>query len=54
LKKKINKNILYKYVKTIAKIKLIADKSGKQVLLKTVEKFNEACNEIAETSNLLI
>ena len=36
-------------MKTIAKIKLVADKSGKQVLLRTVEKFNEACNEIAQT-----
>ena len=36
-------------MKTIAKIKLIADKSGKQVLLRTVEKFNEACNEISQT-----
>jgi len=42
-------HILYKYVKTIAKIKLLTDDDGKKRLLDTMEAFNSACNEIAET-----
>lgn len=41
--------MLYKYVKTIAKIKLLTDESSKKGLLDTMEAFNSACNEIAET-----
>ena len=36
-------------MKTIAKIKLISDEVGKKILLKTMEAFNQACDEIAET-----
>jgi IS605 OrfB family transposase len=36
-------------VKTIAKIHLIADENGSKRLLDTMEAFNAACNEIAET-----
>jgi IS605 OrfB family transposase len=36
-------------VKTIAKIKLLTDEIGKKRLLDTMEAFNNACNEIAET-----
>ena len=36
-------------MKTIAKIKLLTDENGKKRLLDTMEAFNAACNEIAET-----
>lgn len=36
-------------MKTIVKIKLLADEIGKKSLLDTMEAFNLACNEIAET-----
>lgn len=36
-------------MKTIAKFKLVTDEIGKKVLLKTMEAFNRACDEIAET-----
>ena len=36
-------------MKTIAKIKLLADEIGKKSLLDTMEAFNLACNYIATT-----
>jgi predicted transposase len=36
-------------MKTIAKIKLLIDENGKKRLLDTMEAFNNACNEMAET-----
>ena len=36
-------------MKTTIKIKLLTDKEGKKLLLDTMEAFNNACNEIAET-----
>lgn len=36
-------------VKTIAKIHLLTDEIGSKILLATMETFNQACNEIAET-----
>jgi IS605 OrfB family transposase len=36
-------------MKTIAKIKLLTDEDGKKRLLDTMEAFNLACNQIAET-----
>jgi putative transposase len=42
-------NILYKYVKTIAKMHLLTDENSSKRLLDTIESFNAACNEIAET-----
>ena len=36
-------------MKTTTKIKLLTDAEGKKVLLRTMEAFNDACNDIAET-----
>ena len=36
-------------MKTTIKIKLITDAEGKKLLLKTMEAFNDACNDIAAT-----
>ena len=44
-----NDGTLFKYVKIIAKMKLLADEHSKKKLLDTMEAFNAACNEIAET-----
>lgn len=49
IEQKINARILLYGVKTIAKMHLLADEVGSKRLLDTMESFNAACNEIAET-----